>query len=555
MNAIAIDEGAHSARRWGRPTLSAEAMILLACAWFVLACNGPFWAAVQRAQASTALAVSLGVAMFALHAFLIGLCAWGRAVRPLLAVLLVTTAFATWYMDRFAVVFDADMMRSIVQTDPAETRELLSPNLILHVLMQGALPAAALWLLTPRQLPWRRQLKRRLLFLVATLALAVGALLPVSQGVFGLMRGDPLLRYRITPGNFVVSGARALAQGDAKAALGPKRPIATDAIQVPTAATRRPRLLVLVVGETVRGDHWGLNGYARQTTPALAARADLVNFPDVSACGTSTAVSLPCMFSPRGRAHYDRAAIAGEASVLDVLANLGISVLWRDNQAGCKGVCDGVETQAMSSADDPALCHDGRCLDEILLRGLAERIQAAPGDQLIVLHMLGNHGPNYFERYPAADEHFTPTCRTAELSRCGHEEIANAYDNVLLYTDAVLDQLIELLAAERERDVAMLYVSDHGESLGEYGLYLHGAPYRVAPRAQLHVPMVLWMSPAFSANSRIDTACVREVARKPTSHDHLFPTLLGVFDVKTSAYDPERDLFAACRDSPEAVQP
>ena len=500
--------------------------------------------------------MSLGIAVFALHTFLIGLVAWGRATRPLLAVLLVTTAFATWYMDRFAMVFDADMMRSIVQTDPAETRELLSPGLLLHVLLRGALPAAAVLLLAIRpQLTRRRQLRNRLLLLVAMLALAVAALLPVSQGVFALVRGDVLLRYRITPGNYLVSGARAMVQRGRQVAQGPKDRIATDAFQTTTATARRPRLLVLAVGETVRGDHWGLNGYERQTTPALAARTDLVNFPDVVACGTSTAVSLPCMFSALGREQYDRATIARQESLLDVLSGLGISVLWRDNQAGCKGVCDGVETQVMSSADDPGLCRDGRCLDEILLRGLPERIRAAPGDQLIVLHMLGNHGPNYFERYPGDHERFTPACHTAELSHCGREEIANAYDNAVRYTDTVLDRLIDLLAAEGERDVAMLYVSDHGESLGEYGLYLHGAPYRFAPRAQLHVPMVLWISPSFAAGGRIDPACLQQAARASASHDNLFSTVLGAFNVKTRAYRPERDLLAACREGGSVPQP
>lgn len=547
MNSVAFDHGRNHSLRWKRPTLSSESMILLASAWFVLACNGPFWASVRGAEASVGLTLSLGAALFALHALLIGLVAWGRVARPLLAALFITTAFATWYMEQFAVVFDADMMRSIVQTDPAETRELLSANLLLHVLLQGVLPAAALLLVTRKALSARHQLLNRAAFLASMLLLSICALLPMSQGVFALMRSDALLRYRITPGNYLVSGVRAMAQGNPAAANGPRQAIAPDAVQIESEGSRRPRLLVLVVGETVRGDHWGLNGYERQTTPHLAERTDLVNFPDVRACGTSTAVSLPCMFSPQGRENYDRAAISGQQSLLDVLARVGIEVLWRDNQAGCKGVCEGVKTQSMTDSPDPSLCRDGRCLDEILLQGLPELIGSAKGDQLIVLHMLGNHGPNYFERYPAEHEHFVPTCRSAELSRCGRDEIANAYDNAVRYTDEVLDRLIELLANERERDVAMLYLSDHGESLGEYGLYLHGAPYRLAPRAQLHVPMTLWMSPSLEADARIDFTCLRQNARKSASHDDLYSTVLGLFNVQSATYRAERDLLAPCR--------
>ncbi len=547
MTLATTQDRAPAVRQWRRLTLSSEVMIILVCLWFVVTCNGSFWESVQRAQVSTTLAIALGVALFALHAFLIGLIAWGRAARPVLATLLITTAIATWYMDRYAVVFDTDMIRNIAQTDPAETREMLSVGLMIHVTLLGLLPAAALCFIEPAQLSLRQQVHARLPFLLAMLLLAVGALLPVSQGVFSLMRTDTLLRYRITPGNYVVSGLRALMQSNATVTTGDRRPIATDAVQSDTAASRRPRLLVLVVGETVRGDHWGLNGYERQTTPRLALREGLVNFPDVSACGTSTAVSLPCMFSPLGREHYDHATVSSQQSLLDVLARVGIAVLWRDNQAGCKGVCDGVTLQEMPPAPNLSLCRDGRCLDEILLQGLPEIISGTTGDQLLVLHMLGNHGPNYFERYPPAHEHFTPTCRSADLSRCGRNEITNAYDNAVRYTDEVLDRLIDLLAVERDRDVAMLYLSDHGESLGEYGLYLHGAPYHLAPRAQLHVPMTLWMSPSFEANAGIDTACLRNAAREPISHDYLYSTVLGIFDVRTSTYTKARDILDACR--------
>jgi lipid A ethanolaminephosphotransferase len=305
-------------------------------------------------------------------------------------------------------------------------------------------------------------------------------------------------------------------------------------------------LLVLAVGETVRGDHWGLNGYVRQTTPELAKRA-VVNFPNVTACGTSTEVSLPCMFSVQGREHYDRDAIRSHESVLDVAARAGVQVLWRDNQSGCKGVCIGVLSQTMGPSDAPGLCAAGRCLDEILLAGLPEKLNAMQGDVIIVLHMLGNHGPNYFERYPPAFERWAPVCKTPELSRCTQAQIANAYDNAILYSDTVLARLMDLLQQQTTRDAAMLYVSDHGESLGEYGLYLHGAPYAIAPKQQLHVPMVLWLSPGFAADDRIDMACLRSEASKPASHDNLFATVLGAFDVQTRVYRKEKDLLAACR--------
>lgn len=529
--------------RW-RPRVSTELLVALVSAYFVLACNGPLWDAVRAGSGSLRVLLSLGVAVFGLHALLFGLFCWGRLARPLLALLLVVTALAHWYMTRYAVVFDAEMVRNVLNTDPAESRELVSLRMVLHVLLLGVLPAALVLLTRPLRRSWKRALLLRAGFLLA-MALLVGAALGASsQGVFALMRSDLVLRYKITPGNYIVSLVNVLKPS--KKAKGPVQPVGTDASRPPEALARKPRLLVLVVGETVRGDHWGLNGYARQTTPELAARG-VINFPDVTACGTSTEVSLPCMFSPFGRADYDRDAIRGHESVLDVAARAGVGVLWRDNQSGCKGICIRQPSQTMGPSDDASLCAAGRCYDEILLAGLQAKIDAIPGDALIVLHMLGNHGPNYFERYPPAFERWTPVCRTAELSRCAKAEIVNAYDNAILYTDAVLGRLIDLLATQQGHDAAMLYLSDHGESLGEYGLFLHGAPYAIAPKQQLHVPMTLWLSPGFAAGDGLDIACLRDAAKRPASHDNLFPTVLGAFDVQTSAYRGERDLLATCR--------
>jgi lipid A ethanolaminephosphotransferase len=177
------------------------------------------------------------------------------------------------------------------------------------------------------------------------------------------------------------------------------------------------------------------------------------------------------------------------------------------------------------------------------------RVASPATTQMLVLHMLGNHGPSYWRRYPAAFERFTPACREDDLGRCTQQQIVNAYDNALLYTDHVLATLIGRLAAHAGGvDSAMLFVSDHGESLGEKGLYLHGMPYAIAPREQTRVPMVYWQSEGFGQSAHLDSACLRERARAPVQHDHLFHTLLALLDVKTSLYDGELDLTRECRE-------
>ncbi len=527
-----------------RPTLSGEILIALVSAFFVLLLNGPLWSAVRAAGGNTQAVLSLGGLLFAVHALLFGLLCWGRLLKPVLALLLLTTAVAHWYMTRYAVMLDTGMIRNLLQTDLAESRELLSWRMLRHVALLGVLPMLLLSLVVVRQRRWRAALAVRAGFLLLMALMAAAAVLPSSQGLFSLVRANPALRYKITPANYLVGLVRAVREsGDV--ARG-RTPLGTDAVQSDGARHRRPRVVVLVVGETVRGDHWGLNGYARQTTPALAARG-VINFPDVTACGTSTEVSLPCMFSAEGRAGFDHGRVRRQQSVLDVVARAGIHVLWRDNQSGCKGTCVDVLSETLGPADGPALCSKGRCFDEILLSNLEQRIAASDRDVLLVLHMLGNHGPTYFERYPPQYRRWLPECTSTELARCDRQAIVNAYDNAILYADAVLGQLIDRLAALPDRDAAMLYLSDHGESLGEYGMYLHGAPEAIAPREQLHVPMTLWMSEGFVRSDRLDVACLVAAAAKPASHDNLFSTLLGAFGVQTQVYRRERDLLAACR--------
>jgi lipid A ethanolaminephosphotransferase len=356
------------------------------------------------------------------------------------------------------------------------------------------------------------------------------------------------MRYLITPGNVLWSLGR-VALEDTRSAAKPREVVGADAARGPLAAARgaRPTLVLLVVGETARAANWGLNGYARATTPQLAAMPDLISFAQASSCGTNTEVSLPCMFSPWGRRHYDEARIRGAESALQVLQRAGVPVNWRDNQSGCKGVCEGVPVELLARAKVPGLCDGERCLDEVLLHDIDQVLK--PGaDQLLVLHQLGNHGPAYYRRYPDAFRRFQPTCDTADLRQCSREQIVNAYDNALLYTDHVLARAIAWL---RERqathDTALIYLSDHGESLGEGNLYLHGMPWAIAPDTQTRVPMLMWLSPGYAARWRIDTDCLRRRAAQPVSHDHLFHTLMGMFDVTTVAREPALDLMAGCR--------
>lgn len=534
-------------RLFDRPEVSSETLLAIVCVYFVVACNSMFWQSLVKNDATPGLMASFFVAIFSLHALLIGVFAIRGVIKPLLTILLIATGFATYYMSRYAVLFDVEMINNVLKTDLVESRELISLGMLTHVAVFGVVPAVLVnWVrIKPRS--FMAGFLRRSAFLGAMALLAFSAIAISSQGIFAMVRVDHALRYQITPGNYIVSLARALAQ-ERGGEPGERTKIAEDARVATSETPRKPRLLVMVVGETVRSENWGLSGYERQTTPQLSKR-DVINFPTTKACGTSTEVSLPCMFSAVGRENYDRQTIRSSESLLDVLSRVGVTVQWRDNQSGCKGVCDGTGIERMDAAVAPELCANGRCLDEILLTDLESRIQATQGDMIVVLHQLGNHGPNYYERYPKEYETFKPVCRTPELSRCTSDQIVNAYDNAIGYTDAFLAKTLDVVKSQTTHDGAFLYVSDHGESLGEYGLYLHGAPYSIAPSQQVDVPMVMWMSPGVEASTGIDVQCVRSQASVPRSHDNIFHTVLSYFDVQTAAYRAEKDIFSTCRAS------
>jgi lipid A ethanolaminephosphotransferase len=319
-------------------------------------------------------------------------------------------------------------------------------------------------------------------------------------------------------------------------------------LSAPMPAQNKRALVVLVMGETARADRFSLNGYERDTNRYTRLR-DVVNFPRVVSCGTSTAESVPCIFSGLGQAGFSHAAAAGRESLFGALQRLGVETFWRDNSTGCKDVCDEQHFEERANWTDAEYCDATGCFDELLLKGFDELLADSSRDHLIVLHQRGSHGPAYHTDVPQWAKAFFPECDLANLRNCDRASINNSYDNTILYTDYFLSRVIDELEKRRgEYATAMLYISDHGESLGENGLYLHGLPYAMAPREQIEVPMLWWASADFYADrARVDPQCLRRSARRDTSHDAIFHTLLPLFGVESPLYDERLDLLAGCR--------
>jgi len=542
--------------RWSPLTLAFGAAL-----WIAVLCNGPLWSALRALPEMATLRGAVFIAGFAAMiaagtGALLVLFAWRRTIKPAIALFLVSAALGAHFMSTYGVVIDPSMMTNVLQTDPREVRDLLSLRLVVHVVLLAALPMAVLWRLPLQHKRFKVQLVRNLAAFVIAWLVLLALVVALFADLGATMRNHRSMRYLINPLNSFFALGVLAKQSNVKPA-GPPAPIGLDAQVVPRAAGSLPPLLLLVVGETARADHFALNGYARATNPELA-KLDVVSFTDVTSCGTNTAASLPCMFSHLGR--RDFGSRSGEhENLLDLVQRAGMAVLWLDNQAGCKGLCERVphafasEAPAGQSSATAALCNEGECFDEALLIGLDARLAALPESArargvLIVLHQMGSHGPAYSKRSPPERKAFLPECTTNVLQQCDRSALVNAYDNSIAYTDHVLARTIAWLR-ERDKQYApmLLYVSDHGESLGENNLYLHGMPYAVAPREQTHVPMVAWIAPQAPGISGLTLECLRRERNKTLSHDNLFHTALGVLGIRASEYITSLDAFAACR--------
>jgi len=497
--------------------------------------------------------ISLPIFLFcAFNILLTPLLALPYLRKPLLALLLIISAACTYFMLHYGVLIDRSMVQNALETNQAELVSYFSVPLLLTLVLLGVLPAAAIGSLPVRRgegvlqtVGWWA------VNVVGSLVILTLVSLAFYKDYASLLRNNRQLKDQVLPVTFV-RNANGYLKRRYMAVSRPLQTVAGDATRPAPIDGQRPRLVVAVVGETARAQNFQLNGYPRATNPVLSRRGDVIAFQNVASCGTATAISLPCMFSRMARRQYDEVQAATEENLLDILQRTGVDILWRNNNnGGCKGVCQRVPSDDMPALKVARLCvnKDGTCHDEVLLHQLGARIDAMEGDALIVLHQIGSHGPTYFERYPAQADVFRPTCNSNQIQTCTNEALTNTYDNTLVYTDQVLGRTIALLEGYADRrDVAMIYVSDHGESLGERGMYLHGTPYVIAPPEQTRVPMVMWFSPAFARNARLDLACLRANAEDGSySHDNLYHSVLGLFDVASDVYQQGLDLFAGCR--------
>ncbi|MBJ7537896.1 phosphoethanolamine transferase [Marinomonas transparens] len=467
--------------------------------------------------------------------------------KPLLTIILISAASASYFMDTYGILIDWNMIQNTVETDVSEAAELLSGKLFFYVVFLGVVPTLMVWRVTIKPSSVLRGLAGRLISGVASILIIILILMTFYQDYSSFFRNNRYLRHLINPVNFIYATAT-YASSVFASESAPPQAIALDALRSKVLpANGKHNLTVLVVGEAARAANFSLNGYRRVTNPKLQ-KQDVINFTNASSCGTATAVSVPCMFSKFERSDYSHSKSEKYEGLLDVLSRVGLWVLWRENNSGCKGACDRVPTDELSHANNELWCNSKECFDEILLNKLDEKVEYLDQDVFIVLHQKGSHGPSYFQRYPKAFEQFTPVCKTNQLQECSRQEITNAYDNSLLYTDHFLNEVIEFLNRQSPHyNTSMIYLSDHGESLGENNIYLHGTPYFMAPTEQTHIPFLMWFSKEYQLANKISAPCLMAKSEQPVSQDNLFHSILGLNNITTDIYEEELDVFSSCR--------
>ncbi|MCK9374029.1 MAG: phosphoethanolamine--lipid A transferase [Sulfuricurvum sp.] len=483
---------------------------------------------------------SLGVVLLAVQVIVFTLLGSRYLLKPLLITIVLISSLVSYFMNTYDIVVDTHMIQNVLETNMSESMDLLSIQQIAYFFLLGVVPSIFIYRLKIEVLP----LKASIIDKTKTIAIALGVVIVIifafSKFYTSFFREHKPLRLYTNPTFYLYSIGQYIHQSFSHEITG-LQAIGEDARIIKKNEDRK--LVILVVGEAVRADHFSLNGYGRETTPLLK-KEDIINFSQFTSSGTETAVSVPCMFSCYGREGYDKDIALHTENVLDVLQRAGANILWRDNNSDSKGVALRVAYEDFKTPEKNTIC-DTECRDEGMLVGLQEYIKAHPkGDIVIVLHQMGNHGPAYYKRYPKEFEKYTPVCRTNQLEQCSKEEITNGYDNALLYTDYFLSKVISLLKENDEGfKTAMFYLSDHGESLGENGLYLHGFPYAIAPDAQKHVPAVMWFGKQFAVNK----GELKRLSSHPYTHDYLFHTLLGFMEVNSSVYHSELDILHGLR--------
>lgn len=532
-----------------RIEMNMTTLIVLCALYFGTVMNYPVLKTIFNLSANVSnplFAYTAPVLLTCSFIIIFSLFAWPYFFKPFMMFVILTSAGALYAEVNFQTLFDYTMMESVFETNSTEISFYFNMTTVLYLLGFGVFPC--LFLAMVRITPHRNG-KSAFVARVGILLIAIVGIGLIAETCYkdyaSVGRNNHYLSKMIIPAH-IFNGAKYINRTYFETKLA-YQPLGTDA-QVEATANGKPTLMVIVLGETARAMNFAYNGYRRDTNPYTKEKG-LIAFQDVSSCGTYTALSVPCMFSNMTRDSYNKPRASAQDNILNVLQHAGVDVLWIDNDGGDKGVAKNLAYTAINASLKNEDCNGSTCFDVAMLKDAQDFIDNGLRNKLLVLHTIGSHGPTYWQRYPDAQAPFQPACNRSDIENCNDQQILNVYDNTLVYTDYVLAQVIdELQSVSDQYNVMMTYISDHGESLGENGLYLHGTPYAIAPKEQTHVPWFMWMPDQYAQQKGINKTCLERKAKDSIlSHDNFFHSLLGLYGVRSQVHDAELDITQTCQ--------
>lgn len=537
-----------------RPRISSVWFTFVAAVYFILILNMGFWEDVHQIlnkedSIKIGFAISLPVLLIAVLNIIFSFFTIKRFEKFFFSFVLLTSAIVNYATYHYGVYMDKHMIANVMETNTTEATSYLNPSFYMWIFFTGILPILILIVTNIEYRPFLKEAGRKGISISVSLALigVIWALYFLDYSAIG--RNHHGVERKIVPVFYLLNSYKYF-RNTYFTTKPPFQQKGLDATRYDDAAAADTKtdLTIVILGETARAQSYELNGYPRPTN-AHTKDMGVISFQNMTSCGTATALSVPCIFSMLGRDGYSEKVYRNSDNVMDVLGHAGIELLWIENDEGCKGVCKRIPTITADVAESD-YCNGKMCRDDVLLADLQKHIDAMAGkNAMIVLHIMGSHGPTYYLRYNDEHRFFKPDCPRSDIQNCGREEIVNTYDNTILFTDFVMSQVINTLKAnEKTFNTSLMYFSDHGESLGEGGVYLHGMPYAIAPAEQTRVPLIVWVPDKTAKRKGINLECLKDKAKTGAfSHDNISHSLLGIMNVRTSLYRPDLDIFSGCR--------
>lgn len=444
------------------------------------------------------------------------ICFLSRFVGKFLLVLFFTiNAIAVYFINTYSVIIDESMISNVLNTNYEESSSFFSIKLIVYIVLLGVIPG--IYIIKAKII--NGTLKKFLITTSLTLLFILTLVFANASNWLWIDKNSKTLGGLAMPWSYSVNIALFYIH---------KHKENEKEILLPNATIKdnNKSVVVLVIGESARSQNFSLYGYKKNTNPLLSKTDNLFHF-EATSCATYTTAGVKCILSYKDT-----------DELYEILPNYlyrnNVEVIWRTTNWGEPPVH--IKNYQNRDVLMPNCNGEGCNYDEVLLTGLKEQILASQKNKiLIVLHTSTSHGPTYSKKYPPQFEIFKPVCNSVELGNCSQTELINAYDNTIIYTDYILNKIIENLKELKEYNCAMIFVSDHGESLGEKNLYMHGLPKSIAPKEQYEIPFIVWFSDS-SKHLKPNTVL---------SQSYVFHSVLNFLSIQSPIYNEKMNIFTS----------